>query len=318
MIFQNFLYYGADYKILSDKVSEKIKQLEIDDMGITSYSLFETELDEVVNELTTFSFLSPKKAIILTGINKLSSFSKNSISSFNQYLKNPNNDAYLFIIQEGDFDFSSETYKFINLYVQKEKLSNPTGKKLEDIILNIFKEENYNITEDAILELILRCQGDFLLIEKEIEKIKIYSIAHKQIDINIIKKLVIKNMDNTVFDLVSAFFENDKTKTIDIFYNLLTANVTPFTVLSVLFNRLKDILLTKYLLKDGKSQDDISTFFNISQNRVYYLIQDSKKVDIKFIESSIIELSNIDYQIKSGQVDPKVQLEIFLLGGKNA
>lgn len=312
----NFLYYGADYKILLDAAKSKIKELEIDEFDVINYDLNDTELIDVVQELTTVNFLSDKKAIFLNSIFLLPKFSDKDISAFENYLKNPNEETYLFILDPRiQFDYENEKFNSIKLYVEMVQFENPVGVSLVEMITNNLNKEGYKITDEAVHELINRTQNDYLLIEKEIIKLKLYAIERKSIDVEIVKALVSKNIENNIFELLSAYFEKDISRTIEIYYDLLTLNISPLEIVAKISNRLRQILLCKILVDMKKSKVEIAKYFNIKEGRAYYLMEDAKKVSLRKIEDTLIKISDLDYQIKSGNIEIKLGVEMFLLKG---
>lgn len=312
----NFLYYGADYKILLDAAKAKIKELGIDEFDVINYDLNDTELIDVVQELTTVNFLSDKKAIFLKSIFLLPKFGDKDILAFENYLKNPNEDTYLFILDPRiQFDYENEKFNSIKLYVEMIQFENPVGISLVEMIINNLNKEGYKITDEAVHELINRTQNDYLLIEKEVIKLKLYAIERKSIDVEIVKALVSKNIESNIFELLSAYFEKDISRTIEIYYDLLTLNINPLEIVAKISNRLRQILLCKILVDMKKSKVDIAKYFNIKEGRAYYLMEDAKKVSLRKIEETLIKISDLDFQIKSGNVEIKLGVEMFLLKG---
>ena len=79
---------------------------------------------------------------------------------------------------------------------------------------------------------------------------------------------------------------------------------------------MKDNLLVNLLLEQGLTQGDVALKMGVSNNRAYYLVKDAKMLDINSIKEYICKLSELDCNVKSGQVDPKMGFEYFLFGLK--
>ena len=75
-----------------------------------------------------------------------------------------------------------------------------------------------------------------------------------------------------------------------------------------------EILHTKLLLKQGKDKADIANYFNATSGRTYYMMKNAKSVRMDIVESQLEKLEDIDYKIKTGQIDKKIGLELFILG----
>ena len=84
-------------------------------------------------------------------------------------------------------------------------------------------------------------------------------------------------------------------------------------IISLISNKFKELLSTYRLLKFGYSQSDIAKFYNISNGKAYYIVQEAKSFNLSDLEYYIDKLSELDYQIKSGKLDKTIGLELLLL-----
>lgn len=73
----------------------------------------------------------------------------------------------------------------------------------------------------------------------------------------------------------------------------------------------------KRYLKIGLDQRQISEKMNISNGKAYYLIKESKLLEVKDIEKTIDAINILDFKIKSGQIDKTLGVYLFLIGGEH-
>ena len=78
-------------------------------------------------------------------------------------------------------------------------------------------------------------------------------------------------------------------------------------------NKFKELLSTYRLLKFGYSQSDIAKFYNVSTGKAYYLVQEAKSFQLSTLEYYVDKLAELDYKIKSGQLDKTVAIDLLLL-----
>jgi DNA polymerase-3 subunit delta len=71
---------------------------------------------------------------------------------------------------------------------------------------------------------------------------------------------------------------------------------------------------TKLLIEKGYRQDQIAEHFHIKSGRAYYLVKNAQAVNFQILENHLKKLSKLDYEIKSGKIDKKLGLELYLLG----
>ena len=67
----NYLLEGNDHVIIENKIEEIIKKENLKDYETSIYDLEEQSLDDALEALDTYSFLTTKKVIIIKNISKL-------------------------------------------------------------------------------------------------------------------------------------------------------------------------------------------------------------------------------------------------------
>jgi DNA polymerase-3 subunit delta len=65
-------------------------------------------------------------------------------------------------------------------------------------------------------------------------------------------------------------------------------------------------------LKAGYKQHDIAQFYNVSDGRAYYMVKDAKMFDETDLVNYVKKMADLDYHIKSGQIEKKIGLERLL------
>ena len=85
-------------------------------------------------------------------------------------------------------------------------------------------------------------------------------------------------------------------------------------LMNLIYRSLKDSYTCLLLLNKGMNQSQIANVLGVSPGRAYYIMKDAKSFDIDILESKIIELCDLDYNIKTGKIDKVSGLELFLFG----
>ncbi len=173
-------------------------------------------------------------------------------------------------------------------------------EKIHDASLKILGKTGVKIDDKKIRELLAENGA-------EIDNDRVF------INSDMISEITSKDIDENIYDLVNALFNNDKTKLMEIYRDLNQINTNPIWILSSITNKFLEILHTKALLKMGYNQKDILKYFNISSGRAYYMKKNAEEVEEVLLEEYINQLYDLDYQIKSGKIDKKLGLELFLL-----
>ena len=74
------------------------------------------------------------------------------------------------------------------------------------------------------------------------------------------------------------------------------------------------LLYTKVLVNRRMSKDEVATYFKVKPGRAYYMMEAARKMSDSSIKSLIERISELDYNIKSGKIDKKLGLQLFILG----
>lgn len=309
-----YLYYGASEYILRKEISKLLQTLKVDEFNVVKYDLLETDFIDLIEELQTISFFSGQRVVLVSGILELYKLDEYNQERFITYLEKPNPETILIMyssqINEGDEPIT----KALNLYTKMVRLQELDKKELPNIIKKSFQEDDYQIHEQAISELIERTNSDYQAIEQEITKLKLYAYDQKVITVQAIRLLVSKNLDDNIFELSSAIIDRDRTKAIQIYYDLLVSNVSPVTIVGYLSTRVRELIHTSLLIARNYSQDMIAKHFQISDGRAYYMVRNAKAVGVEKLEKYLEQLADLDFDIKSGNIDPRLGVELFLFG----
>ena len=310
-----YLYHGASEYILRKEINKLLEKLKVDEYNIVKYDLMDSNFVDVIEELQTISFFQSQKVVLLSSILELYKLDQYDQERFISYLEKPNPDTVLIMYSSQiNDDENLPVTKALKLYAKIVKMQNIDKKELPNIIKKSFHDDDYQINDQAITELIERTNGDYQAIEQEITKLKLYAYDQKVITVQAIRLLVSKNLDENIFELSSAIINKERTKAIQIYYDLLVSNVQPTMIVGYLSNRVRDLIHASLLISRNYSQDMIAKHFQITDGRAYYMMRDAKKLNIDELEKYLEQLSNLDFDIKSGNIDARLGVELFLFG----
>jgi DNA polymerase III subunit delta len=199
-------------------------------------------------------------------------------------------------------------------YAFIEKIKDMEKKDYPDFIKNMFRKFQYQITDDAVEQLLDRTNLDFNLINQEAEKLMLFAYDTKEINEKAVLLLVSRNLEENIFELTNALLSKNLTRTIEIFYDLISRNEDPLRILNNIVGKVRELMHTKLLIDKGYRQDMIAEHFHIKSGRAYYLVKNAQSIEFSQLENHLKKLSKLDYDIKSGKIDKKIGLELYLLG----
>ena len=309
-----YLYYSNNDFLLNHAVEDKIKELNVDPFNIVKYDLLENPYDDVLEDLQTVSFFAEKKVIVVRNIQELEKADEYLLQSYLNYFEKPNPDVVVIVVMNELLPESSALGAALFKFAFIEKVKEMDKKEYPDFIRNMFKKYSYTISDDAIEALLERTNLDFNLINQEAEKLMLFAYETKEINERAVLLLVSRNLEENIFELTNALLSKNQTKTIEIFYDLIARNEDPLRILNNIVSKVRELMHTKLLLDKGYRQDQIAEHFHIKSGRAYYLVKNAQTIPFAQLENHLKKLSKLDYDIKSGKIDKKLGLELYLLG----
>ena len=306
----NYLLESIDTTLLDKKIEKIIKDNDFSSASISSYDLDEVLLENALEDLDTYSFLTSKKVIIIKNIEsiKYDDF-KNDLDHLFKYLSNPIEDNLL-IIMGHHFNGNSKIIKELKKLCKYELIEINSKAFIKN------KLKDYTINQSTINLIDELCLGDITKISNECDKLINYKYNEKIITNEDVNLLVCKKLDDPK-DLTFAFSRSlalkDKKNALSEFKELLKYNFEPFMLIGLLASQIRIIYQVK-ILENNRSDKDIASILDEKSD---YRIKKTRELTRLYSESDLlnlmIKLSNIDYLLKTSDSDPINLIENFIL-----
>ena len=302
-----YLIYGnKDYRI-----NEEIKKItkNIDKINITKYDLNTDDIKDIINDAETYSLFQEKKAIIIENANMFTGSTSKDADNIEKYIENENPQTTLILTVRGE---KIDSRKKITKLLQKK------GKIIElneDInIDNLIKKEfkDYKIDNKTLMLFKNRVGTNPLIIENEINKIKLYK-DNNEITEEDILKVTSKTVEIDIFKLIDDIVKRNKEEGIEIYHEMLKINEEPLKIVIMLANQFRIMYQSKELMLKGYTEKDIASLLKIHPYRVKLALQNSRNYSSKTLLKYLNELADIDIGIKTGKINKDLALELFIL-----
>ena len=297
------IYLVTGEKSLNNLEIDKILKKE-KDYSLIKYDLEENSILQVVDELNTVDLFSPKKIVIVYSFSKIE---KEHEDYLVRYIEKSEDSNILILVTTEKLD---ERKKLTKLLKSKAKVIDTTNTNVDSYIKE--ELEDYKIDFGALSLLKDYTNNNYNKIEQEIKKLKMLKLDEKVITKDDVTSVVRKSFDKNIFDFTNAINEKNKKKMFDIYYELIENKEDELKILGVLANNFRLLYKVK-ILKDIKSESELMSLLNIKNpKRLYILKQETYKYDKNDLLRYLKELSELDIKIKSGLIDKKLGMEIFL------
>lgn len=295
------------YLILGEK---SLINLEIDkilkqetDYSLIKYDLEEDLITKVIEELNTIDLFSSKKIVVVSSFEKIEEEQEEELINYLEKSKDDN----ILILTALKVD---ERKKIIKIIKKNNKVIDTSTTNIDSFIKEELK--GYKIDFRALNMLKEYTNYNYYKIVQEINKLKMLKQEEKEITTDDIKSMVKKGFDKNIFDFIKAVDEKNYKKIFEIYYELIDNKEDELKIMATLANTFRLLYKIKVLGK-VKTDDELMTIFNIKKSyRLMKLKEEAYSYDKNKLLKYLKELSELDISIKSGAIDKKLGMEMFL------
>ncbi|NDI33763.1 DNA polymerase III subunit delta [Chengkuizengella sediminis] len=316
-----YLCYGTE-KFLMNEFIQFLTNEFIDpvhkDFALIHFDLTETSIDQVVEDVETLPFMVPNKLVIaknasfLTGTRDKSKI-EHQIEKLEKYINSPVD--YSVLVLYVNAEKLDERKKIVKLLKKQNYIiSFPSLKpnELSKWVQNRVKKNGSYISQQAIETFILYAGTNLQTLDGEIEKCCLFAGVDQEITSEMIQQLVVRSTEQNIFILVDEIVKKKLDKALTIFYTLLKQKEEPIKIVSLIARQFRIILQVKELSSKGYSQYQVSSQLSIHPYAVKIADGQGKLYQEEHLVDILDKLAELDFQMKSGQVDKVLGVEKFL------
>lgn len=299
-------------------LTETIRSKQEDDMNIMHFDLNETSIDDVVYEAESFPFFGGQKLIfvhssyIFTG-KKVSAAVKHTTSLLEDYLKDPSDFSVLvFIVPYDKLDKRKKVTKALLKSAEVINVTPASDKDTADYLKTYAQSSGYSMSRESFERLLQLTDRNLSKAKNELDKLMVYHIEDKEISMESINKLVSKSLEQNIFELNEKVLKKNVKQSIELYQDLLHQKEDPIKILALMISQFRLLLQVKILRKKGYQQADIAGILKVHPYRVKLALQTEKAFKQEMLSRAHRHLITADYEIKSGKVNPEMEIELFI------
>lgn len=312
-----YVIYGEERLLMDQKLASLKKEYQCNEenMNVSLYRGLEDSMEAVYEDLQTPPFLTDKKMVILRQpyflTTKKVKKDERDEKIFLECIEKDNEDTVFVIFHDTkDFDERKKIVKALRKKATIFEIDKVNHYKLSDSTRQAVKKRNASIDDDALDLLLSRIGNNLVEMALEVDKLCLYS---EHITKDIVNRLVSKPLEENVFDLTSAIVNKDRQKMFATYKDLMVLNEEPIKLIVLLANQMRLLYQVKLLDRKGYTDKEIASILAVNPYRLKYVRKEGKDFDIQELLSCLDALSTLDVSIKTGKIDKKIGLELFML-----
>ncbi|MCL6458345.1 MAG: DNA polymerase III subunit delta, partial [Gorillibacterium sp.] len=171
----------------------------------------------------------------------------------------------------------------------------------------------FSFERGAVEQFILYTGGQLQAMVSELAKLLLYAGSEKTVNMDMVESLVVRGTEQNVFILMEDIVHKRMERAFDILHDLLKQKEEPIKLIMLMARQFRLILQVKDLVAQGYSQQQIATQIASHPYPVKLAAEQGRKYDINRLKTILTDIADLDYQMKSGQVEKVFGLEMLFL-----
>lgn len=312
-----YLISSSSFRLLE----EEIKKI----VGKNVYSTYDLNgvlLEEVLEEAAYISLFLEKKYMVVKNANIFGSSTrkKNDEEKTSKkdeklldYLEKPNLNTILIFTINGKVDSKKKICKIIKDKYNFIEIVDLKPKEIQTKLEKMLKNDGYTTDKNVLQYIVESCQNNYDLVLNEVEKIKLYYGEGCNLEIKDIRKIVCSNIEDNNFKFIEVVMNKNIKEAFKIYEDLMIQKVEPIMLMSMLAKEIRNTLLVKKMMLNHSKRDMMKVLGINYDFQIDKFINNSYSFKEKELENYLVMLCDLDYKIKTGKINNKLALEIFIL-----
>ncbi|NEZ40966.1 DNA polymerase III subunit delta [Paenibacillus alvei] len=316
-----YILYGTEkYRIqefvqflIEHTVDEENRELAIMKMDTSEFPV-----EAVVAEAETMPFLVQRKIILVKDQTVFASGKDGKIEHQTErlleYMDNPmDTSIVVFLVQADKLDERKKT-------VKKAKAAGAVLPFLplsaDELILWVRKEAEKHgcaIEDEAVRTVLNNAGTNLQTLSAEIEKCCLFTGTGGTVVVDTIHSLIAKNTEQNVFQLVEDIIKRRADRALDTLHELLKQKEEPIKIMALIVRQLRIMVQVKELTSRSFSQQQAASQLGMHPYAVKMAYEQARDYDSNMLTKWIAEAAELDYEMKSGQVEKTLGLELFIM-----
>lgn len=301
---------------LLESVLENEEEMEF---NFGSFNMKEMTVNQAIQEAESFPFFGERRLIFITDPyfltgEKVKNEPKHDLKELETYMQNPSEfSVVVFFAPYEKLDNRKKITKLLNKEAEVLDVQPMKEKQLTTYVKQLCKSKGYQMKDQTFELLLNRTDYNLSKLMSELEKLFIFHSDTKFIEKSAVETLVTKSLEHNVFEINDLVLNKQAKRAIEVFQDLILQKEDPIKIIALMLGQFRLLIQVKILRNKGYQQGDIASVLKVHPYRVKLAMQKEGKFDQKLLSKAYHQLIDADFKIKSGQVDPEIQFELFIM-----
>jgi len=290
-------------------INKEIKNIIKDDNYI-SIDYLNSTMEDIITECTYTDLFASKKIIIVKNSNIFNTSIEKDTLYLEKYLECPNELCTLIFITN-KINAKLKSYKLLNSKGHVNIIKDNYSKDNAYLLMEEVKQYGYTCSYDIAKYIIDASLNNVDIAISNMFKIIEYYNNKGSFKIEDVKEIVSSSINDNEFKFVDSIIEHDYETSFKMLEDFKLKKIEPFILFNLITREFRNILL---VMEGYKKDRSLINTLNLADWQIDKYLQKASKYTEAKLHDELVNLANIDYNIKMGKIDKYLALEMYILG----
>ena len=305
-----YLISNESYRLINKEIKKIVKNNSFE-----IFNMNKSSIKEILEEASYFSLDNNQKYLVVTNADVFSADKVNDTTtdSLLNYFNNPNPNTILIFTTQKPLDSRKKIVKELKNKYKVINNANMDKKAINALLTNYVKENEFSIDWETINYIINNCYNNIDIMFNELDKIMLYYNFPCRIKYQDVVAIVGTELDNNNFHFVSAVVEKKLDEALKLLNSLKIYKVDSNVLATLLAREYRLMYYVKKMYQNKISLSEICSNLSLADWQVNKLYNNGIHYSESELLKNLVDLCNIDMNIKKGIWDKDIALYGFLL-----
>lgn len=305
------LFHGKNTYLSLKEAKEYISQL----LQVTPSLTFQTvnaekaEPDSVVQSYRNQGLFSPDGTVILLKRLYRNPYRDDLFQDLKEFIQSELNGTTVVVWE--DQKISSNT-RYLKFFKEKDEVRESlelNRRAFTAWAIEEAKRMDLTLSRELIYQIGASSNFDPERFINNLTKIKLY--GKEKIGAEEVSQILTNTFEHEIWDLIDSINSNKTDVVADILGKLIRQGVDPNYMIALVARNIRLLLMCKDLLTQGAEYRSIASTLRIPPFTVAPIAKKAKETDQSKLETIYRKIYNLDYEIKTGNIDPALGLTLL-------
>ena len=305
-----YLISNESFRLIDKEISKIVK-----DNSYEIFNLNKSSIKEVLEEAAYFSLDNNKKFLVVSNSDIFGSdkIDESITDALINYFNNPNSNTVIIFTTQKPIDSRKKIVKELKSKYKIINTPKMDKKTINSLLTNYVKEQDFDIDWETVNYVINNSYSNLDIMFNELDKIMLYYNFPCRIKYQDVVAIVGTELDNNNFHFVSAVVEKKLDEALKLLNSLKIYKVDSNVLATLLAREYRLMYYVKKMYQNKISLSEICSNLSLADWQVNKLYNNGIHYSESELLKNLVDLCNIDMNIKKGIWDKDIALYGFLL-----